>query len=485
MTFVHIKKIGLVAGPLAFITLLFLVDIEGLSDTGQAVLAGTTWVAIWWLTEAIPIETTALLPIVLFPTTGALDLKVTTFPYAHPLIFLFLGGFMIALAIEKWELHKRIALNIVLWIGTNPAKIILGFMAATGFLSMWISNTATSLMMMPIGISLISYVEDKTNFAKGLMLAIAYSASIGGIATLIGTPPNLVFAGVVKETFGVEISFLEWSKLAMPFSIALIGLAWYYISYIAFPIKHTGQDISGEIRTKLDALGKISTNERRVLVIFTFTAIAWITRTFVINKFIPGVSDTVIAIMGGIALFLVPSTTPGQKLLDWESMKKIPWGILILFGAGLSLATGFVQTDLAAWVGQQLNGLGGYHILILILIIVALVNFMTEFTTNIATASMILPILAALALALNIHPYGLMVGTIMAASCAFMLPVATAPNAVVFSSGFVEMKDMVKVGIWLNIISIAIITLFVYVLMPYIWELDLLQVPQEFLQIQK
>ena len=312
-----VKKSGLILGPLAFLVIYFLISIDGLSDGGKAIMVSTTWIAIWWLTEAIPIQTTALLPIVLFPVFGGLDLKSTTFPYAHHLIFLFLGGFMIALAMEKWELHKRIALNIVVRIGTNPSRIILGFMLATGFLSMWISNTATTLMMMPIGISLIENVKEQKNFSKALMLCIAYSASIGGMATLIGTPPNLVFAGVVKETFNVEISFLEWTKLAMPFSITLLFISWYYISHIAFPIKNQNSGASKELSEKLKSLGPMSKEERKVLLVFTIIAASWIGRTFIINQFLPQVSDTIIAVIGGILLFLIPSSSRVKAFLDW------------------------------------------------------------------------------------------------------------------------------------------------------------------------
>lgn len=477
----HIRWIGTLLGPLAFGVIYFLLPIEGLSIEGKGILASVTWMAIWWLSEAVSIETTALLPIVLFPTTQSLDLKSTTLPYAHPLIFLFLGGFIIALAIEKWNLHKRIALSIVALIGTNPKKIILGFMVATGFLSMWISNTATTLMMLPIGTSLIQHVDEKDKFSKALMLSIAYSASIGGMATLIGTPPNLIFTGIVKETFNIEISFLQWSILATPFSVVMIGLTWYYITHHGFKLTDSRGNIQEEVRSKLKALGKISSDEKKVLAVFILTALAWIFRTFFINKWLPGVSDTVIGITGGIALFLIPSSIKDTKLMDWDFMKKVPWGILILFGAGLSLANGFVKTDLASWVGQQLYALSGLHILILMIIVIASINFITEFTTNIATASMALPILAALAIAIGIHPYGLMVGAILASSCAFMLPVATAPNAVVFGSGFLEMKDMVKTGIWLNVISICLIVVIVYLLMPVLWDLNLQEVPSEFL----
>jgi sodium-dependent dicarboxylate transporter 2/3/5 len=475
------KNIGLVLGPALFVLVQFILPIDGLSVEGKAVLATTLWVGIWWVTEAIPIEATSLLPIILFPITGALGMKATTVPYANPLIFLFLGGFMIALAIEKWNLHKRIALNIIVFIGTEPSKIILGFMVATGFLSMWISNTATTLMMIPIGISVVSHVAEKEKFAKALMLSIAYSASIGGMATLIGTPPNIVFAGIVRDTFQVEVDFVDWMMLALPFSILLIGISWYVIAKVVYPIKDAGNPGIDEIKLKLSELGKISTEEKRVLIVFTLTAIAWISRSFILNKFIPGINDTMIGMAGGLSLFLLPSSNQGERLIDWSIMKKVPWGILILFGGGLSIANGFVNTDLSQWIGLQFNYLNGLELIILIIAVVAMVNFLTEITSNIATASMILPILAALAISIDIHPYSLMVGAILAASCAFMLPVATAPNAIVFGSGYIKMKDMIRTGIWLNIISIVLISIFVYWIMPLFWNLELTELPINFL----
>lgn len=475
------KNIGLILGPALFVLVQFILPIDGLSAEGKAVLATTLWVGIWWMTEAIPIEATSLLPIILFPITGALGMKATTAPYANPLIFLFLGGFMIALAIEKWNLHKRIALNIIVFIGTEPSKIILGFMVATGFLSMWISNTATTLMMIPIGISVVSHVAEKEKFAKALMLSIAYSASIGGMATLIGTPPNIVFAGIVRDTFQVEVDFVDWMMLALPFSILLIGISWYVIAKVVYPIKSLDNSGIDEIKLKLSELGKISTEEKRVLIVFTLTAIAWISRSFILNKFIPGINDTMIGMAGGLSLFLLPSSNQGERLIDWNIMKKVPWGILILFGGGLSIANGFVNTDLSQWIGLQFNYLNGLELIILIIAVVAMVNFLTEITSNIATASMILPILAALAISIDIHPYSLMVGAILAASCAFMLPVATAPNAIVFGSGYIKMKDMIRTGIWLNIISIVLISIFVYWIMPLFWNIELTELPINFL----
>ena len=466
------KLAGKILGPTLFALTYFIFPLDGLSLEGKAVLASTLWIGAWWMTEAMPIEATSLLPIILFPLLGAVTLKDTTYPYSNPLIFLFLGGFMIAIAIEKWNLHKRIALNIIHILGTNPRKLILGFMVATGFLSMWISNTASTLMMIPIGLSVIKNMKEGEIFSKALPLAIAYSASIGGIATLIGTPPNIVFAGIVKDIFNVEINFMDWMLLGLPFSICMIFLTWLVITRISFNISTNLENGAASIREKLLELGKMSTEEKRVLVVFILTAFCWMSRKYVLNPFIPELNDTIIAIFGGLLLFLIPDSK-GGKLLDWSLMTRVPWGILLLFGGGLSIANAFVQTDLATWIGSQLNHFGHIHLFFLIVVIVTAVNFMTEITSNIATASMVLPILAALAISINIHPYYLMVGAILAASCAFMLPVATAPNAIAFSSGNIQMRDMIKTGIFLNILSIILIALMVYFLMPIFWDLDL------------
>lgn len=465
------RFIGRLLGPTFFCVIYFLLPLEGLSPEGRGVLATTGWIGVWWMTEAIPIEATALLPLILFPLLGAIDMKSTTFPYAHPLIFLFLGGFMIAIAIEKWNLHKRIALNIISFLGSNPRRLILGFMIATGFLSMWISNTATTLMMIPIGLSVISNLQQNDGFSKALPLSIAYAASIGGMSTLIGTPPNIVFAGIVKDTFGIEVNFMDWMMIGLPFSILMIFITWVVITRYSFKISSNATLINSGIKEKLAELGEMSTEEKRVLVVFLFTAVCWMSRTYLLNPIIPSLNDTTIAIFGGVLLFIIPSSTSG-RLLDWQMMSKVPWGVLVLYGGGLTLANAFAKTDLATWIGGLLNHWQSVELVLLILLIVAAVNFMTEITSNIATASMVLPILAALAVSIGTHPYYLMVGAILAASCAFMLPVATAPNAIAFSSGTIKMQDMIKVGVLLNLLSIFIITLIVCTIMPMVWNLD-------------
>lgn len=489
------QLIGLALGPLLFfITLLFFKP-EGLSPEGVAILASTMWIATWWITEAIPIPVTSLLPLVLFPLSGGLEVKSTASAYGDETIFLFMGGFMIALAMEKWNLHRRIALTIISAIGTNMDRIVLGFMVATGFLSMWISNTATAMMMVPIGLAIIYQISDalkddpsidtsKENFGfgKALMLGIAYSASLGGIATLIGTPPNTLLAGAINKMYGIELSFAKWMMFGVPLAWSFILITWVYLVKFAFPSKiKTLPGGRGIIDSEKKNLGKASTEEKIVFTIFVLAAFSWITRTFLLSKFIDGLSDGVIAMVFAILLFIIPSVNKkGDHLLDWNTAVKLPWGILLLFGGGLAIASGFVSSELSVWIGSQLSGLSGVHILVVILIVTTLVIFLTEITSNTATASMMYPIMASLAVALGFHPFALMIAAGVAASCAFMLPVATPPNAVVFGSGYLRIPDMAKAGFALNIIGIVLVTAAIYFLLPLLWGIDLTTIPESF-----
>jgi sodium-dependent dicarboxylate transporter 2/3/5 len=474
------QKIGLLLGPIMFFVILQFFHPKGLNTQANAILASAIWIAIWWITEALPIAVTALLPIVLFPLSGGLALSETTSSYGHKYIFLFIGGFILAIAIEKWNLHKRIALNIIRIVGTNIVQIILGFMVATAFLSMWISNTATAVMILPVGTAIVAQLRDNPDtievenliFGKALMLAIAYSASIGGMATLIGTPPNLVLAGVVKETYNIEITFSQWFSFGFPISIVFLFLCWLYLTKFAFKFKQkTFPGGRAEINRQLKDLGKITYEEKTVLVVFVFTAFAWITRSFLLKSFIPAIDDTIIAIIFAILLFILPSSKKSEKLLNWEDTLKLPWGILLLFGGGMALASGFDSSGLANWIGSQMTSLSSVPLIVLLLVLIAAVNFLTEITSNLATTAMLLPVLVSLASAIGVHPYFLLVGATVAASCAFMLPVATPPNAVVFGSGYLKIDDMVKKGIWMNIISIILLTLIVYFILPLVWDL--------------
>jgi sodium-dependent dicarboxylate transporter 2/3/5 len=474
------KLIFGILGPLVFILVRYFFQPEDLSSQANAVLGCTLWIAIWWIFEVTDISVTALLPIVIFPLSGALDLATTTAAYGHKYIFLYMGGFILAIAIEKWNLHKRIALNIINVIGTDISKIILGFMAATAFMSMWISNTATSVMMLPIGMAIISQMKDHPEtkkdehaiFGKALMLTIAYSASIGGIATLIGTPPNLVFAGVVERSYGIEITFFQWFKFGFPISIILLAICWIYMTEYAFKLQVT--EFPGgrsEINRLLHNLGPVSFEEKVVSTVFIGAASLWIFRSFLQN-YIDGLDDTVIAILAGLLLFLLPSSERAEPIIKWNEAAKMPWGIIILFGGGMALASGFQESGLAEWIGGQFSILQALPIFLLIFCLITAVNFLTEITSNFATTAMLLPVLAPIAVAIDIHPFVLLVSATVAASCAFMLPVATPPNAVVFGSGYLTIPDMVKTGIWMNIVSIIILSCFVYFTLHNIWDFD-------------
>ena len=482
------KNIGLVSGPLSFILVILFFHPEGLTLQANAIIASTVWMAIWWITEAIPISVTALLPIILFPLTGGLELSETTASYGHKYVFLYLGGFIIAIAMQKWNLHKRIALNIISFIGTNVIKIILGFMVATAFLSMWISNTATAVMMLPIAMAIVDQLKDNPDtienenkiFGKALMLGIAYSASIGGISTLIGTPPNLILAGVVEETFGYEITFSTWFKFGFPISLILLFLCWKYLTGIAF--KFEQKSFPGgikEIKKQLQKIGTISYEEKLVALIFTLTAIAWVTRD-ILKLIIPVIDDTIIVMISALIIFLLPTNDKKRRLINWEEASKLPWGILLLFGGGMALASGFKESGLALWIGTQMTLLDGINLILLLFVLIASVNFLTEITSNLATTAMLLPILYPMAMTIDVHPFILMVSAAVAASCAFMLPVATPPNAVVFGSGYLRIPDMVRVGIWMNVLSIILLSVFVYYVLPYLWEFDPLvfKIPQ-------
>ena len=481
------QKFGLVLGPLVFIILQFFFHPGGLNPAAHAILASTVWIAIWWITEALPIAVTALMPLLLFPLTGGLALTKTATAYSNKFIFLFIGGFILAIALEKWHLHKRIALLILHAVGSSKKRIILGFMIATAFLSMWISNTATTVMMLPIGMALVSQLhqgdlseanKDHT-FGKALMLAIAYSASIGGIATIIGTPPNLILAGIVQKTFGTEITFFQWFSIGFPFAVLLLFICWHYLTRYAFTFKENR--IPGgraEISRQLADLGKMTFEEKMVLIIFSLTALAWMSRAYLIEPFFPVVDDTIIAILAAVTLFILPSGKTGQSLLKWEDAVKLPWGVLLLFGGGIAIAAGFESSGLAKWIGLQLNSLEGISIFLILLILVASVNFLTEITSNLATTAIILPILVPLALVINTNPYLLMAAATIAASCAFMLPVATPPNALVFGSGYLRISDMIKSGIWMNIFSIFLLTLLIYFLLPVLWGIHITPFPE-------
>ena len=483
------QAIGLFLGPLLFVLILLLPLPADMPAPALRVAAVASLMAVWWLTEATPIAATALLPIVLFPLLGVMSTAETTRSYAHHLIYLFMGGFLIAVTMQKWQLHKRIAIHTIQLVGLSPKRMILGFMAATAFLSMWISNTATTMMMLPIGLSVISQLnamyqqqperaeipDQGKHFGLALMLGIAYSASIGGVATLIGTPPNAILAGMAEELYGLRISFANWMIFGLPLSLVMLAVTWFYLTHLAFPIRITALPGAKQlISQELTQLGPVSREERWVLTIFLSVSGAWITRGLVDIPTLKMVSDASIAMAGALLLFIIPSDFRKREfLLDWKTAASIPWEILILFGGGFALAQGFNESGLSQWIAHQLTILAGVPLLILIGAVTLTVVYLTELTSNTATATLMIPVMGALAIAMEIHPYALMVPAAIAASYAFMLPVATPPNAIVFSSKYITIPQMAMAGFWLNIVAVVLISLFVLLGLPLIWGLDL------------
>lgn len=470
------QRIGLLLGPVLFVILLVLPAPEGMPPEGMQVAAVAVLMAVFWITEAIAIPATALIPIALFPLLGVTTASQVTSAYANHLIYLFMGGFLIAMAIEKWHLHRRIALHTVRLVGVTPNRVILGFMVATAFLSCWISNTATAMLMVTIGMAVLHQMlgneseQDAAqhNFATALMLGIAYAASIGGVATLIGTPPNAILAGVIEKQYGFSIGFAQWMMFAAPLSIVMLALAWLYLTRVAFRSELAelpgGKQV---IHEQLNTLGKMSRQERRVLAVFLLVVSAWLFRGLLDIEALKNVKDSTVAIFGALLLFVIPADLKkGEFLLDWKSAVRIPWDIIILFGGGFALAEGFSASGLTAWLGEQLSLLQGAELAVLILVVVLLVIFLTEVTSNTATASLLLPVMAGFALAADVPPLSLMASVALAASFAFMLPVATPPNAIVFASRMVTIPQMAKAGIWMNLLGTLMITLFVTLLLP-------------------
>ncbi len=472
------RRFNIILGPSLFFIFYFLIHpFDGMNSESHAIFCSVLWIATWWITEAIPIPVTSLLPLVLFPLTGGLDLKLTASSYGDKIIYFYMAGFFLAIAMEKWNLHKRIALNIINVVGYNKKSMVLGFMIATAFLSMWLSNTSTSIMMLPIGIAIVSQVSLKntilnSNFGKVLMLGIAYSASIGGFATIYGTPPNLILLSNIEEYFNLSIDFSSWFIMAFPLSCMLLFICWYYLVNFSFDLSSLSNVSKGTISSKIEELGKIKYEEKAVLLIFIVFILGLLSKQF-ISEFIPQIDDTIIALSIAIFLFLIKSSDGENNLIEWSDGVKLPWGIILLFGGGLSIATAMKSSGLALWIGELAYNIDSLDLILIVLIIVVIVNFLTEITSNLATVSMLLPILASISISLGIHPYIIMVSATIAASCAFMLPVATPPNAVVFGSGYLKMTDMVKTGLVMNVISIVIVSLYVYFMLPILWDIDI------------
>jgi sodium-dependent dicarboxylate transporter 2/3/5 len=465
---------GLIGGPLACGALLLLPPPAGLTPDAWAVAAVTLLMVVWWITEALPVAATALLPVVGFPLLGVAGVQEAAVPYAHPLIFLFLGGFLIAKAVERWNLHRRVALSILKAVGAAPDRLIGGFMTATAVLSLWLSNTATTIMMVPIALAVVGLLGPRddeaggsahSRFAVALLLGIAYAASIGGMGTLIGTPPNALLAAFLAERYGIAIGFGRWMLFGLPLAAVLLALTWLLLTRIAFRVDR--RPIAGAaevIAAELQALGRPSRAERRVAGVFAAVAALWVLRPLIEER-LPGsgLSDTGIALLGGLALFVIPADLRNRRfLLDWEAAKTLPWGVLILFGGGLSLASAIQSSGLAAWIGLLLEGCAGWPPFALLLLVTGVVVFLTEVTSNTATASVFIPIAATLGACTVGDPALYAVPVALAASCAFMMPVATPPNAIVYASGELTIGQMAKADLLLNFVCIAAITAAVY-----------------------
>lgn len=469
------KKIGLLLGPILFFIVVNL-PFFLISEKGDAVIAVALWMVIWWITETVNIAVTALLPLILFPLLKVMEIDAVGANYGSPIIFLFFGGFILALALEKVNLHKRIALNIVKFTGTTPNKVVLGFMIATGFMSMWISNTAATVVMLPIAISVIKLlIDDKDGFTKGdknfalsIMLGIAFAANAGGIATVIGTPPNSVLIGLLENQYNIQISFLTWMSFGLPFSIIMIVAVYFVLVKLMFPSKGILFSASANLITdEVVKLGKISKEEKRVLLIFGITVFLWVTRT-IINSIFPDLklSDTIISLIGAVSLFAIPMNFHKRNfILKWKDTEKLAWGILLLFGGGLALANAMDSSGLVALITDSIAA-GNLNVLVTVSLLIILMLFMTELMSNVALISVLAPVVAGIAIGLNIPILNLLIPVTMASSCAFMLPMATPPNAIVFASGYVKVNQMVKAGILLNLIAVGLLILYYQFVIP-------------------
>ncbi len=472
------KIIGLFLGPLLFLIAINL-PIELVSQKGDAVIGVALWMVTWWITETVSISVTALLPLVLFPLLKIMPIAEVGANYGSPIIFLFFGGFVLALALEKVNLHKRIALNIIRLTGTTPDKVVLGFMIATGLMSMWISNTASTVVMLPIALSVIrlliddedGFTKDDQNFALSVMLGIAFSANAGGIATVIGTPPNSVLIGLLENEYNIEISFLKWMTFGLPFSIVMITIIYFVLVKWMFPNKNIKFTASREvIDCELKKLGALTLKEKRVLLIFGVTVFLWIFRTL-INKYIPNLalSDTIISMSAAIALFAIPfKLKEGDFIIKWNDTQKLAWGILILFGGGLALAKGMSASGLVDVVTEAIKS-GNFSIFFTVSLLIILMLFMTELMSNVALVAVLAPVVAGIAIGLEVPILYVLIPVTMASSCAFMLPMATPPNAIVFASGYIKVNQMVRAGVVLNVIAVLLLILLFQFIIPFIF----------------
>jgi sodium-dependent dicarboxylate transporter 2/3/5 len=470
--------VGLFVGPMAAAAMLLRAAPAGMSDAAWLTAAVGILMAVWWATEAVPIAVTALLPIVAFPVLGLADSGQLAAAFGNNVLFLFLGGFIVAIAMQRWNLHRRIALNVLQLVGGNGRSLVGGFMLASAVISMWVMNTSTTMMLLPIAVSIVAVIhqtvtsldgKQRDDFQYALLLGVAYGSSIGGMATLIGTVPNAMLVAFMQETYGAQIDFASWMMVGLPLAATMLPLAWLALTRVVFRVDfRTSAAGLAELRRLRDEMGKIKVAEKRVAVVFGLMALCWITRPLLVQ--LPGLEalgDPGIAMAGAVALFLIPS---GEKsdplLLRWQHAEQLPWGVLMLFGGGLALAGAVTRTGLAEWLGGSLQVIGDLPLVAIVILATTLIIFLTELTSNIGTTATFLPVVGAVAIEAGIDPIVLTVPVTFAASCAFMLPVATPPNAIVFGSGLLTIPKMVKAGFALNIIGIVIVTLAAITLAP-------------------
>lgn len=469
------KLLLLISGPLLCLAICFL-PFELISPEADCVLGVALWMILWWITEIVSISVTALIPLTFFPLLNIMTIKEVAPYYGHPIVFLFFGGFIMALALEKVNLHKRIALNIINFTGTDPNRVVLGFLLSTAFLSMWISNTATTVVMLPIAYSVIKIMSSDSDgfskqdkrFALSLMLGIAYSANVGGIATIIGTPPNIVLAGLVESEYGFNISFLRWMMIGVPFSTIMIFFIYLILTKVMYKTNIENFDGPKDlIAREIQKLGRISRQEKYVMVIFIIAITLWISKNY-INNLIPNLSlsDTTISMVAAFSCFCIVHR--GEFIFNWEDTKNLPWGIIILFGGGLALANALSQAGVIDLIGDYVSGNNTFTILFISTLLITVMLFTTELMSNVALVAIFAPMVAGVASGLDMNILHLLIPVTMASSCAFMLPMATPPNAIVFASGHIKVKDMARTGIFLNIISIGLLIIFFKFVIPII-----------------
>ncbi|MGB5629630.1 MAG: DASS family sodium-coupled anion symporter [Woeseiaceae bacterium] len=472
------QVVGVFLGPLLALGMSLAGAPEGLSQSGWLTASVGVLMAVWWATEAVPIAVTALLPIVVFPLLGIASIQDTTAPYANKVIYLFLGGFIVAFAMQRWNLHRRIALTVLQHVGGNGRSLVGGFMLASAVISMWVMNTSTTMMLLPIAVSIIAVIHktvggmddrNKEDFQYSLLLGVAYGATIGGMATLVGTAPNAMLAAFMQETYGTEIDFARWMLVGLPLSAMMLPVAWIVLTRVIFKVDFkTSAEGKAALRKLKDDLGSISVPEKRVAIVFALMALTWVLRPLLVK--VPGLEaldDSGIAMAGGISLFLIPSGDKSDPiLLRWNYAERLPWSVLILFGGGLALAGAVTRTGLAEWLGSSLQAVGALPVAAIVIIAATMIIFLTELTSNIATTATFLPVVGAIAIESGFDPIVLTVPVTFAASCAFMLPVATPPNAIVFGSGMLTIPKMVRAGMALNIVGIFLVSLVALYLAP-------------------